>query len=80
MKWLDSNHIIIAACSIVISAGAYLYLNQNNIDKRVVALESTVYLRSQQLDRVEAKIDKMNELLANISSELRILISTSHAH
>jgi|SRR5689334_9956889 hypothetical protein len=26
------------------------------------------------------KLDKMNELLANISSELRVLISTSHAH
>lgn len=24
------------------------------------------------------KLDKMNELLANISSELRVLISTSH--
>jgi hypothetical protein len=26
------------------------------------------------------KLDKMNELLANISTELRVLISTSHAH
>jgi hypothetical protein len=26
------------------------------------------------------KLDKMNELLANISSELRVLISTSRAH
>lgn len=63
MKWANQTHLSLAACSILLSAGAYLYLNQNNIDKRVVALESTVYLRSQQLDRVENKIDKMNELL-----------------
>lgn len=63
MKWSHQTHLSLAACSILLSAGAYLYLNQNAIDKRVVALESTVYLRSQQLDRVEAKIDKMNELL-----------------
>jgi hypothetical protein len=69
MKWFDTNNIIIAACSLMLSAGAYLYLNQNSIDKRVVALESTVYLRSQQLDRVEAKIDKMNDLLLGYVSK-----------
>lgn len=89
MKWYSSNQILYAGISILLSAGAYLYLNQNAIDKRLVAVENIIYLTSKNYDEkisaiiesqrdMNMKLDKMNDLL--LHNIVRPVASLNHVN
>jgi hypothetical protein len=52
-----------------------LLANQNQTSQQPIRLTT-----EQSAKVLGKKLDKMNELLANISAELRVLISNSRAH